>query len=202
MAEPERTIALFGGSFNPPHVAHQLAALWVLETQAVDELWFVPTFTHVFGKQLADYEQRVAMCELAAEALGPRVRVSTAEAELARTPDFVASRTLDLLLYLEHAHPHVLFRLTIGADILAETDRWHRWEDIARRAPPIVIARPGFHGGVSAGMPTVSSTHVRALLARLATERDTERDTDAAGALSALVPARVLRYIAAHGLYT
>jgi nicotinate-nucleotide adenylyltransferase len=198
MAEPERTIALFGGSFNPPHVAHQLAALWVLETQAVDELWLVPTFTHVFGKQLADYEHRVAMCELAAAALGPRVRVSTAEAELARTPDFVASRTFDLLPHLQLAHPHVQFRLTIGADILAETDRWHRWEDIARRARPIVIARPGFVGGVGAGMPTVSSTHVRSLLARSATAHDTEASAE----LSALVPARVLRYIAAHGLYT
>ena len=39
-------IALFGGSFNPPHVAHQLVALYVLETQPIDELWFVPTYTH------------------------------------------------------------------------------------------------------------------------------------------------------------
>src|SRR5580698_5766763 len=121
MAEPERTVALFGGSFNPPHVAHQLAVLWLLETQAIDELWFVPTFTHVFGKQLADYHHRVAMCELAAAALGQRARVSTVEAELARTPDFVASRTFDLLVHLEQAHPRVRFRLTIGADILAET---------------------------------------------------------------------------------
>ena len=46
-------VALFGGSFNPPHVAHQLVALYVLETQPVDELWFVPVYEHVFGKPLA-----------------------------------------------------------------------------------------------------------------------------------------------------
>ena len=46
-------VALFGGSFNPPHVAHQLVALYILETQDVDELWFVPTYAHPFGKQLA-----------------------------------------------------------------------------------------------------------------------------------------------------
>jgi nicotinate-nucleotide adenylyltransferase len=198
MAEPERTVALFGGSFNPPHVAHQLAVLWFLETQAIDELWLVPTFTHVFGKQLADYAHRVAMCELAAEALGPRARVSTAEADLARTPGFVASRTFDLLAHLEQAHPHLRFRLAIGADILAETDRWHRWDDVARQAPPIVIARPGFVGGIGARMPTVSSTHVRQLLARA----NGGHDAAASAELSTLVPARVLRYIGAHGLYT
>ena len=66
-------VALFGGSFNPPHVAHQLAALYVLETAPVDELWFVPAFEHAFGKPLAPFDDRLAMCELAAAALGPRV---------------------------------------------------------------------------------------------------------------------------------
>ena len=37
------TVAYFGGSFNPPNVAHTLVALYVLETAPVDELWFVPT---------------------------------------------------------------------------------------------------------------------------------------------------------------
>ena len=43
-------VALFGGSFNPPHVAHQLVALYVLETQPVDELWLIPCFQHPFEK--------------------------------------------------------------------------------------------------------------------------------------------------------
>ena len=54
-------VALFGGSFNPPHVAHQMVALYVLETQPVDELWFVPTYAHPFGKALVDYDHRIAM---------------------------------------------------------------------------------------------------------------------------------------------
>ena len=195
-----RSIALFGGSFNPPHVAHQLAALWVLETRTVDELWLVPAFSHVFGKPLVDFEHRVAMCELAAAALGTRAEVCRAEAELAQQPGFVASRTLDLLDHLERAHVEARFRLAIGADILAETDRWYRWEDVARRAPPIVIARPGYTGGIGAGMPTVSSTHVRELIAQ-ARAGEAGPDSAFANELSALVPASVLRYIAAHDLY-
>lgn len=178
------TIALFGGSFNPVHVAHQLVALYVLETQPVDELWFVPTFAHVFGKDLVPYEHRVAMCELAAAALGPRAKVSRAEEELARRPGFVASRTLDLI---EHVGGDV--RLVIGSDILAQIDQWYRWDEVARRAWPIVVARPGYPGGGEVAITDISATRVRELLAA--------RDP----AVEALLPAPVLRYIAANGLY-
>ena len=40
-------VAFFGGSFNTPHVAHQMVCLWVLETQPVDEIVVVPTFKQV-----------------------------------------------------------------------------------------------------------------------------------------------------------
>ncbi|HEY4238922.1 MAG TPA: nicotinate (nicotinamide) nucleotide adenylyltransferase [Kofleriaceae bacterium] len=180
-------VALFGGSFNPPHAAHQLVALYVLETQPVDELWFVPTFSHPFGKALEAYEHRVAMCELAAAPLGARARVSRAEDELARQPGFVASRTIDLLEHLA-GQGHEL-RWVIGADILGETHKWHRWDDVVARAPLIVVGRPGYDApGSVVSMPDVSATDVRALLAQ---------NRDAAN----LVPREVLRYIARHGLY-
>jgi nicotinate-nucleotide adenylyltransferase len=185
-------VALFGGSFNPPHVAHQLVALYVLETQPVDELWFVPTYAHPFGKQLVPYEHRIAMCELAAAPLGPRVRVSRAEAELAARPGFVASHTLDLV-DLVAAQGHAL-RLVVGADILAEAEHWHRWDDVIARAPLIVIGRAGHPlapGSVATGvtMPEVSATRVRDLLAHSGPD------------VTGLVPRGVLRYIAEHHLY-
>jgi nicotinate-nucleotide adenylyltransferase len=184
-------VALFGGSFNPPHVAHQLAALYVLETQPVDELWFVPTFAHPFGKQLADYEHRIAMCELAAAPLGPRARVSRAEADLAARPGFVASRTLDLI-------DHVIAsgrapRLVVGSDILAETAKWYRWSDVVARAPLIVVGRGGRPGpsgpAAEITMPEISATRVRELLAGGSSD------------VTGLVPRDVLRYIAQHRLY-
>ena len=188
-----RRVGLFGGSFNPPHVAHQLVALYVLETQ-VDEVWFVPTYTHPFAKQLAPYDHRVAMCELAAAPLGARARVSRAEQELAAKPDFVASRTLDLVDHLSAQHPDAQMHLVIGADILGETDKWYRWDEVARRAPPILLGRAGYvipAGSVQTGveMPEISATRVRELLAA--------QDP----AVSSLLPATVLGYIARHGLY-
>jgi len=189
-----RIVGLFGGSFNPPHVAHQLVALYVLET-LVDEVWFVPTYSHPFGKQLVAYDHRVAMCELAAAPLGARARVSRAEQELAHKPDFVASRTLELVEHLYASFPDVDLRLVVGADILGETDKWYRWDDLVARAPLIVIGRGGYAlppGSRSTGieMPEVSATRIRELLA------------DKDPGVSALLPQTVLRYIARHGLYS
>lgn len=186
MSEPTpapRTIGLFGGSFNPPHVAHQMAALYVLETCAIDELWVIPTHRHAFAKELADFAHRCAMCELAFAALGGRVRVSRVEAEL----DLPVSRTLDTVRAVRARHPELALRLVVGADILAESHKWHRWDDIVALAPPIVVGRAG-QGGGDVDMPAVSSTDIRARLAR-------------GHCVDTLVPRRVVRYIHEHGLY-
>jgi len=190
----QRKVGLFGGSFNPPHVAHQLVALYILET-CVDEVWFIPTYSHPFGKKLTAYDHRVAMCELAVAPLGARVRVMRSEEELAKKPDFVSSRTLDLIEHLEEQHRDAELHLVVGADILGETEKWHRWDEVTRRAPLIVIGRTGFSlppGSVATGvtMPEVSSSRIRELLAT----------GDVPGA-APLLPQTVLRYIARHGLY-
>ena len=212
------TVALFGGSFNPPHAAHQLVALYVLETQPVDELWFVPAYAHVFGKPLAPYDHRIAMCELAAAPLGARVRVSRAEQALAARPGFVASRTLELVEHLAAEHPERAFRLVVGSDIARETDRWYRWDELVRRAPPIWIARPGHpvppHTSRTVEMPDISATAIRAMLAALPPDARAQlaagggaraggaRAVGAPGELAQLLPRAVLWYIARHGLFT
>jgi nicotinate-nucleotide adenylyltransferase len=188
-------IALFGGSFNPPHAAHQLVALYVLETCDVDELWFVPTFAHPFGKPLVAFEHRVAMCELAAAPLGARARVSRAEEKLAQQPGFVSSRTLELVDMLLADTPGATFRLVVGADILGETHKWYRFSELVQRAPLLVVGRSGYElpaGAHETGvvMPEISATRIR--------ERLAARDP----AVASLVPREVLRYIDAHGLYS
>ena len=178
------SIAIFGGSFNPPHVAHQMVCLLVLEAYPVDQVWVVPTFHHPFAKSLIDFEHRFAMCQLAMAPFGDRVEVSRIEAELGQAH----SRTLDTLQALRSRHPEVSFRLVVGADILAERDKWYRWDEIERLAPPIVIGRAGYPSETRFELPAISSTEVRARLA-------------AGQSAAPLVPSRVLEYIADQGLY-
>jgi nicotinate-nucleotide adenylyltransferase len=178
-----RTVGIFGGSFDPPHVVHQMVCLYVLETCAVDEIWVIPTYRHAFAKDLVAFEHRRRMCELAFRALGDRVRISCIEGEMARP----VSRTLHTLEALRERHPEIELRLIVGADILKETRSWHRWEDIVALAPPIVVGRSG-HDGPGIEMPAVSSTEIRQRLAR-------------GQSVQALVPRLVIDYIAGRGLY-
>ena len=77
----------------------------------------------------------------------------------------------------------------IGADILQEQSSWYRFDELARLAPPLVVGRAGYPSpqGVPE-LPAVSSSRIRELLAR---------GEDA----SAWLPAPVLDYIRAAGLY-
>ena len=181
-------IALFGGSFNPPHVGHQLAALYVLETAGVDQLWLVPCFKHPFEKELAPFEDRLRMCELAAEALGPRARVSDVERELGGE-----SRTLRTVRALEARHPEHRFALVIGADLVDETSSWYGAEELRREVPFIVVGRAGARpadgpGQKTVEMPAVSSTEIRRALGE-------------GKPVTGLVSRAVLDYIYGRGLF-
>ncbi|MBI3178762.1 MAG: adenylyltransferase/cytidyltransferase family protein, partial [Deltaproteobacteria bacterium] len=116
---------VYGGSFNPPHMGHQMACLYVLEALAAESVWLVPSRVHPFGKPLAPVEARVEMCRRMARAFGERVKVSLIEAQ-----GEVSGRTYDTLDRLRRDHPQRRFALAIGADLVAETAQWYRWRDI------------------------------------------------------------------------
>lgn len=189
-------VAIFGGSFNPPHVAHLLAVVYALSTAPIDEVLVVPVFRHPFAKELASFDERLAMCELG---LGwiPRVTVSPVERELGGE-----SLTLHTVEHLAAAYPDWSLRLLIGADVLGDLPKWHRFDRIAQIAPPLVLGRVGVvppspsEGPVPIPtaslpvLPNVSSTEIRAAIAA----RDLE-------AVRARVPSSVLDYIEAHRLY-
>jgi len=181
-----RETAVLGGSFNPPHVGHVMAAYWVLATQGVSEVWMLPSYVHPFGKALAPFEDRVRMCELAAAPVRG-LHVCAAEAELAGDP--LVGRTVRTLEHLVAKHPDRRFALVVGADILRETDKWYRFDRIRELARLVVVGRAGHEGAPGApALPAVSSTEIRARLAR---------GEDVGG----LVPRRVLDHVRERGLY-
>ena len=182
-----REVALLGGSFNPPHVAHLMAAYWTLATQGVQEAWLLPTWKHAFGKPLAPFEDRVAMCRLAAAAVRG-LHVCAAEAELRDDP--LVGKMARTLEHLTAKHPALRFALVIGTDILPSVERWYRWDRVRELARVIVVGRQGHPVGAAGAplLPPVSSTEVRERLAR-------------GEDVSALVPRCVREYVAECGLY-
>lgn len=179
-------IAIFGGSFNPPHVAHVLAVVYALGVAPIDHVLIVPVYQHPFSKELAPFDHRLAMCE-AAMGWIPHTTISVVERDLGGD-----SLTLRTLTRLAQDHPDWRMRLLVGADVLADLPKWHRFDKIAEIAPPIVLGRAGVTTDAAPVpvLPKVSSTEVREALSR----GDYE-------AVRPLLPARVLAYIEEHGLY-
>jgi nicotinate-nucleotide adenylyltransferase len=181
-------VALFGGSFNPPHAAHVLAVDHLLESGDFDRVLVVPVFEHPFDKSLAPYADRVTMCELAFP--HEDVVVSRVEEQLERP-----SLTLHTIERLLGDHPDWKLRLVVGSDVLGDADKWHRFDEVTRLAPIYALGRVGYERSdvEPARLPDVSSTRVRRLIAKGTPQSLAEAAT--------LVPAAVFGYIRERGLY-
>lgn len=181
-----RRVALLGGSFDPPHVGHLLAALFVRATRSPDQVWLVPTFNHPFGKTLSPFEQRAQMCHLLCAESSGWLKTDLTERALGGK-----GRTVDLLEALTRSHPEVRFTWVVGSDILPELPRWKNVARIRELAELLVLQRTGHPAKEAFGPPLaeVSSSEIR---------RAISEGSDRA---EAWVPRAVLDYIRAHRLY-
>ncbi|WP_118839554.1 nicotinate (nicotinamide) nucleotide adenylyltransferase [Salinibacter ruber] len=190
------TVGLFGGSFNPPHVAHLVVAEVVRDQFGLDEVWWIPNATppHKPNDELAAVQHRLAMTERTVEG-NPAFRVCGVEVER----DGV-SYTVETLRVLQDQHPDTDFALILGSDSLDHFTDWHRPDEIAERVPFIVYKRPGAIESVAdprfvndvryaaAPVMEISGTEVRAR-------------RRAGRSIRYLVPEAVRAYIDTHDLY-
>lgn len=182
---PSGRVALLGGSFNPPHLAHALVALAVLATEDVEALWVIPCADHPFGKDLAPFAHRLEMCRRAFRHLEGKVAVLDVEGRLP-TPSF----TVQTLRALHAARPGIAPHLVVGTDILDELDKWREPEALEILCKLVVVPRTGYarRGRLELALPEVSSTEVRRRL------RD---GLDVDGVLDR----EVVSYVRTHALY-
>ena len=155
-----RRIALFGGSFNPPHVGHVAIVGWVLACHPVDEVWAVPCFRHAFGKPLAPFDLRARMLHEALAPFGGRAGVCRVEEQLGGV-----SRTVDTVAALRAAHPGHAFALVAGADVRAELPQWKEPQRLSTLATWIWLPRRGVDRDPADPpylFPEISSSEVRA----------------------------------------
>lgn len=182
-------IAILGGSFNPPHAAHVLAATWVLTTRPVDEVWLMPVGQHAFGKRLLPFEAREEMVRRTFAPLQGKTRITDVENRLSGE-----NRTVDTLQHLQREHPEHTFSLIIGADILHERHAWKSWDVLEREFGFHILGRAGHEMpdgyGSEVVLPEISSTQIRACL-----------DRGDLLACKGLVALDALRYIATERLY-
>ena len=196
-----KRIGLYGGGFDPPHVAHLALARQALDELRLDELRWLPT-GHPYHKdrQASPAEDRAAMVALAIEG-EPRFRLDRTDLERAG-PTY----TLDTVKLLQgDAAPapggdH--WYLLIGQDQYARFDTWHGWRELLQRVTLAVAGRAGDEVAPPPALLAVPHDMVALHLPAMAVSASDVRARVSAGEpIDGLVPAPVARYIARRRLY-
>jgi nicotinate-nucleotide adenylyltransferase len=133
-------IGVFGGTFDPPHLAHLILAEQCREQARLDQVSFIPAARppHKREPVLTPYAQRLEMLELAI-AGQPAFQTDTLERDRPGP-----SYTADTLAELHRLHPAAEFFLLIGSDTLHDLPHWHAPQQVAELATLLVVARPGW----------------------------------------------------------
>ena len=194
-----RRIGVFGGAFDPPHLAHQALLKSAMAELGLDELRVIPTGQAWHkARTLTEPEHRLAMAQLAFSKL-PGVVVDAQEIKR-NGPSY----TIDTLRGLAQSEPHAELFLIIGADQAAALTTWRAWQEILQIAIICVADRADstststlfdaeklfperfFH--LKMPVSSISATQIRATIS-------------AQQPVGALVLDAVARYIADHHLY-
>lgn len=186
-------IGLLGGSFDPPHVGHLLAASDAFEALALDRLIFVPAATQPLkaGLALATPAQRLAMTRMLV-AGDARFDVSAVEIDRGGL-----SYTVDTLTSFRAQWPAAELYLLVGADVPQSFASWREPRRIVELATLVVLQR----GSEQAEVSGMSGT--RSLATRRVDVSSTEiRQRVRAGkSIRGFVPDTVAEFIAAERLY-
>lgn len=186
-------IGVFGGTFDPPHTGHLLAAGSAIERLGLDRVVLIPARRQPLKADAAitSGAHRLAMCRRLAECDG---RLVVDPLELEREG---LSYTVDTLRAYRASHPEADLVLLVGEDAAATLPQWREPETIAALARIVVLTRDGGSPVAAGGVPVervptrrvdVSATEIRARVR-------------AGLPIRGLVPDGVAAYIVEHGLY-
>jgi nicotinate-nucleotide adenylyltransferase len=198
-AAAPRRIGLFGGSFDPPHLAHRALGELALAHLSLDELRWLPAGQpwQKAARVLAARAHRVAMLRLL---LAGEPRFVIDERELVRAgPTY----TIDTVREFAAEHPGAELLLVIGQDQYARFDTWRAWRELLAR---VTLGVAGRAGAAPAPPPALAAQPHRVVALPLPAMPVSSTEARAASAqglrVDALVGPAVAGYIDEHHLYT
>ena len=189
-------LGVMGGTFDPIHHGHLVAASEVAATFGLDQVLFVPT-GHPWqkeGKQVSPAEERYLMT-VVATASNPRFSVSRVDIDRPG-PTY----TRDTLRDLSERYPDAELFFITGADALGQILSWKGVEELWELAHFIGVSRPG-HELSATGLPQDKVTLTEIPAMAISSTDCRERVADGLPVWY-LVPDGVVQYINKHGLYT
>ena len=186
-------IGVMGGTFDPIHHGHLVAASEVAESFDLDEVVFVPTGRPWQKSDVTGSEHRYLMTVIAT-ASNPQFTVSRVDVDR-DGPTY----TIDTLRDLQAQHPDAQLFFITGADAIAQILSWRDHDELWELAHFVAVSRPG-HVLSTVGLPSedVSSLEIPALAI---SSTDCRNRVHNGHPVWYLVPDGVVQYIAKHHLY-
>jgi nicotinate-nucleotide adenylyltransferase len=132
-------IGIFGGTFNPPHIAHLILAESLYESLDLGKIIFIPSSVppHKKCDDLLDAKHRLGLTRLA---VGNNDRFEVSDIEVQRGG---TSYTIDTVRTLDKKYKNDTLYLVIGADNLKSFHLWKEYEALLKRCKLIAMRRPG-----------------------------------------------------------
>lgn len=131
-------IGIMGGTFDPVHIGHLIAAETARDKCGLDEIWFIPSYAPPLkgNEPGVDSRTRYRMVQEAVRS-NPSFRVLDIELVRGGT-----SYSYDTALELTRRYPKFSFSYIIGSDRINDLPRWHRIEELAALVSFIGLERP------------------------------------------------------------
>ena len=189
-------IGFLGGSFDPIHFGHLLAAQDAYEQAGLDKLYFMPVARPPLKERrlATSGSDRIEMIRLAIEW---DKRFDVRDDELVRGG---VSYTIDTVRGLVAGFPNDRLFWIIGGDQARQLQSWERIGELAGLVEFIVLDRPGHDEPVAAGIPELRIHRVASHRIEVSSTELRER-VQRGLSLHYFVPLAVNRYIAEHRLY-
>jgi nicotinate-nucleotide adenylyltransferase len=190
-------IGVFGGTFDPVHLGHLIAAEQAREQARLDQVVFVPAARppHKTRESLAPFGQRAEMLALAI-AGHPPFRLDDLEKDRPGP-----SYTADTLEELHRRQPDASFALILGADCLPELATWRDPGRIGHLAEMIIVPRSGTSPAERSVPPSVKIKTILEMPLIGISSHDVRRRVAEGRSIRYLVPRAVECYIETHRLY-
>ena len=182
-----------GGTFDPIHHGHLVAASEAQVALGLDEVVFVPTGQPADKPSVSRAEHRYLMAVIAT-ASNPRFRVSRVDIDRPGT-----TYTVDTLRDIREEFPDADLFFISGADAIAALIGWKDSQDLASLAHFVGVSRPGHE--LSTGSLPDERVTVLEVPALAISSTDCRARVNEGNSVWYLVPDGVVQYIAKHNLY-
>ena len=193
-------ITLFGGSFNPPHLGHQIVISQAFELipnlsagRRINEIWLLPDYQHAFskGNSFATAKHRLAMTKM--------LENGKVKTETCCFDQKMPGNTIFHITHLKKKHPNHTFSFLMGSDNLPTFNKWPQYKTLLKLMPFYIYPRAG-HPFEPLYPNMLPLKHLLQIITNISSTMIRNRIKNNLS-IDHLLPEKISKYIKIHHLY-